>query len=112
MQLTKLADQPIATDITLCEGLFVRHAIFEAGSYIPQHSHQLPHLSVIATGAVRVWQDDKLLGDFRAPSGIVIEARVRHLFLALEPMTTVLCVHRLDENGDLPIHDLHELSVA
>jgi len=109
MQLTKLADQPIATDITLCEGLFVKHAVFQAGSFIPQHSHDLPHLSVIATGSVRVWQDGDLMGDFVAPAGIVIKAHAKHLFLALE-QATVLCVHRLDENGDLPIHALHEIA--
>ncbi len=111
MQLTKLADQPIATDITLCEGLFVKTAVFQAGTYIPQHSHDMEHLSVIATGSVRVWQDGKLMGDFMAPAGIVIKARAKHLFLALE-RATVLCVHRLDENGSLPIHEIHTLDVA
>jgi hypothetical protein len=33
------------------------------------------------------------------------------MFLALEPNTTVLCVHRLDEHGDVPIHELHEIEM-
>lgn len=107
--LVRLAEQPVETNITMCEGLFVKHAVFAQGSYIPQHSHSTEHLSVIATGAVRVWQDGVLLGDFAAPAGIVIKARARHLFLALEPMTAVLCVHRLDANGDLPTHEEHHL---
>jgi quercetin dioxygenase-like cupin family protein len=88
--------QPIETNIHLCEGLFVKHAVFAEDTYIPQHSHETEHLSVVATGAVRVWQDGELMGDYRAPAGIVIKARVKHLFLALEPMTTVLCVHRVE----------------
>lgn len=102
---------PIETNIHMCDGLFVKHAVFAAGTHIPQHSHGFDHLSVIATGAVRVWQDGEVLGEYRAPAGIVIKAHRKHRFLALEPMTTVLCVHRLDENGDVPIDELHELEL-
>ena len=101
--------QPIETNIHLCEGLFVKHAVFAEDTYIPQHSHETEHLSVVATGAVRVWQDGELMGDYRAPAGIVIKARVKHLFLALEPMTTVLCVHRVDETGEVAIHAEHHI---
>ena len=106
----KLAEQPIETNISICEGLFVKHAIFAEGTFIPQHSHAFEHLSVIATGAVRVWKDGVLLGDYIAPAGVVIEARAKHLFLALAPWTTVLCVHRVDESGDPRVHALHELT--
>jgi len=105
MMLKPLAEQPISTDIHLCAGLFVKHCVFAAGTYIPQHSHEYEHLSVIATGAVRAWENGLLIGDFRAPAGIVIKARVPHLFLALEPMTTLLCVHRVDETGEPGIID-------
>lgn len=100
MMLRKLDDQPVETNITLCDGLFVKHAIFAKDSYIPQHSHETDHLTVVATGAVRAWADQVLLGDFHAPAGIVIKARVQHLFLALEPMTALLCIHRVDETGE------------
>ena len=108
----RAAAQPIQTDLTMCEGLFVKHAIFAADTYIPQHSHDMDHLSVVATGAVRVWQDGELLGDYNAPAGIVIKARRKHLFLALEPMTTVLCIHRLDKDGLIPIHEEHHIVEA
>ena len=105
----RLASQPVETNIHLCDGLFVKHAVFDAGSYIPQHSHSTEHLSVIATGAVRVWQDGALLGDFTAPAGVVIKAHVKHLFLALAPMTTVLCVHRVGADGMPETHEHHDL---
>jgi hypothetical protein len=105
VKLKKLDQQPISTDIRICKGLFVKHCIFAEGTYIPQHSHETEHLSVIATGAVRAWANDVLLGDFAAPAGIVIKARVPHLFLALRPMTTVLCIHRVDETGEPGIID-------
>lgn len=110
--LRKLEDQPISTDIRMCDGLFVKHTVFAEGSYIPQHSHQLPHLSVIATGAVRVWVDGELLGDYVAPAGVVVEAFKKHTFLALQPQTTILCVHRTDENGEIPIHEEHQFDLV
>ena len=103
--LAPLDEQPLSTNIyTDVPGLFVKHCVFDAGTFIPQHSHTTPHLSVIATGAVRVWKDGAVLGDFRAPAGVTIEAYAKHTFLALEPGTTVLCVHR-----DTPeMHEEHQ----
>ena len=109
MNYAKHPEQPVTTDIHMCEGLFVKHMVFAAGSYIPQHSHRSAHLSVIAAGSVRAWGNGELLGDFKAPAGIVIEARVKHLFLALEP-TTILCVHRVDESGEIAIDEEHHLT--
>ena len=111
-KLARLADQPIQTDIRMCRGLFVKHCVFAAGSYIPQHSHETEHLSVIATGAVRAWQDGLLMGDFAAPAGIVIKAHAKHTFLALEPLTTVLCVHAVGEGEDPVIQEEHHFDMA
>lgn len=110
--LVRAAVQPIETDLHMCEGLFVKHAIFAVGTYIPQHSHASDHLSVVAAGAVRAWADGVLLGDFAAPAGIVIKARVKHLFLALEPMTTVLCIHRTNEDGMIETVEEHHIVEA
>lgn len=109
MKFRRLDEQPVQTNIHMCDGLFVKHAVFAEGSYIPQHSHSTQHLSIIATGAVRAWADGELLGDFKAPAGVVINARVKHLFLALEPMTTVLCIHRVDDDGEVAIHEEHHI---
>lgn len=106
----RLAEQPIETDIVMCEGLFVKTAVFAAGTHIAQHSHATDHLSVVASGAVRAWRDDEMIGDFRAPAGIVIRARVRHMFLALEDHTTVLCIHRVDETGEPARHAEHTIT--
>lgn len=105
--LKELADQPKQTNIYLCEGLFVKHMIFDEGTYIPQHSHETDHLSVIATGAVRAWREGTLLGDFQAPAAVLIKARTKHTFMALQPHTTVLCVHRVDDGDDPMIHEEH-----
>lgn len=101
--------QPIQTDIKLCAGLFVKHMVFSAGTYIPQHSHEHAHLSTIATGSVRIWRDGVLMGDLKAPAGIVIPAHSKHTFLALEPFTTVLCIHRVGADGEPEIYEEHHL---
>jgi quercetin dioxygenase-like cupin family protein len=111
MKYRQLDEQPVETNIHLCEGLFVKHAIFAAGTYIPQHSHETAHLSVVASGAVRAWADGELLGEYRAPAGIVIKARTKHMFLALEPLTAILCVHRVDETGEPRIHEAHHIDL-
>src|SRR4051812_43167882 len=85
-QPARLPQQPIETNIHMCEGLFVKHAIFAAGPYIPQHGRGFELLWVVAPGAVRVWRDGGARGDYRAPAGIVIKAHVKHMFMALEPM--------------------------
>lgn len=108
----RLAEQPIETDIVMCEGLFVKTAVFAAGTHIAQHSHETDHLSVVASGAVRAWCDGELMGEFRAPAGIVIRARVKHMFLALEDRTTVLCIHRVDETGEPQRHADYHISFA
>lgn len=110
--LQELETQPVQTNMTMCEGLFVKHCVFDAGSWIPQHSHSTEHLSVIAAGAVRVWQDGVELGEFHAPAGITIKAHCKHTFLALEPNTTILCVHRVEDGEEPDIHEESDLEEA
>ena len=102
-------EQPIETDLCMCEGLFAKVAVFARGSYVPQHAHESDHLSVIAAGAVRVWEDGRCRGDFRAPAGIVIAANIKHTFLALEDHTAVVCVHRVADDGGPVVTAEHHL---
>jgi quercetin dioxygenase-like cupin family protein len=68
----------------------------DAGTLIPQHRHTWDHISYLAAGAVRVWRDNELVGDFQAPDAIQIPARAAHRFLTLAPNTLILCVHATD----------------
>lgn len=101
--------QPEETDIAICPGLFVKTAVFTAGTFIPQHAHTFDHLSVVAYGGVVVWADGECLGEFWAPKGIYIRARVKHLFRALVDRTTVLCIHRLNDDGEIGIAEHHRI---
>lgn len=94
-----LAEPESEVDIKIVAGLFVRSTIMRADTYVRQHRHAHDHLSIVADGKVRIWQDGKLIGDFRAPHGVLIRAGVSHHFLAIE-RSTVLCIHRIDSDGE------------
>ena len=106
-------DQPTEVDIRLVDGVFVKSAHFRhAGMLVPQHAHKFAHLSYIASGAVRVFADNVLLGEFTAPASIVIPARVKHLFETLADNTVVLCIHNADRaeaGDDVAIHAEHHI---
>lgn len=90
--------QPISTDLALYGGIFAkRHTIPKAGTYIPQHAHGYPHLSILTVGAMRAWQDGDLVGDFFAPAEIRIPAHAKHTFLALADGTTFYCIHNAEQ---------------
>lgn len=87
---------PDDVEIHIADDVFVKQMLIKrAGTLIPQHSHKYEHLSMLATGSVRVWKDDQLLGDFVAPTGIMIAAHAKHMFLSLEPDTIVYCIHNV-----------------
>jgi len=94
--MKRAVNQP-AGRLFLYGGIYLREiATADAGTLIPQHRHRWSHLSYLAAGAVRVWRDDELLGDFTAPDAIRIAAGAAHRFLTLEPDTLMLCVHASD----------------
>ena len=103
--------QPETTiEIKMADGIFVKSTLIpEAGTILPQHAHSFDHLSMIASGAVRVWQDGELLGDFSAPVGILIKARAKHKFLSLENNTLIYCIHNLHSAEAVDIAEEHIL---
>ena len=103
-------EQPPNVEIKLCPGLFVKQmGPLKAGYVVPQHSHAHPHLSMLAVGSVHVWKDGRSLGEFRAPTGIVIEAGSKHTFGALEDGTLLYCIHRVGPDGEPEVLEQHEL---
>lgn len=111
MNYIRHPDQPDITDIKIVDGVFVKMMHFRhAEMVVPQHAHSYDHLSVCSAGAVRVWADDRLMGEFQAPAAIVIKARVKHRFLTLVAPTTLWCIHNADRaegDEDVAIHEEH-----
>ena len=103
--------EPEVIEFHLADDVFIKSGVFrEAGTRIPQHSHEYDHTSFIATGGVRVWCDGKYLGEHLSPCGILIKKHTKHTFETTEENTTILCIHNISRNGMIEIHDLHELT--
>lgn len=76
------------------DGLFIKQMFMaHPGIFVPQHSHKYDHASMLASGSIRVWCDDILVGDFTAPKPLHIKSGTKHTFMALEPNTVVYCIH-------------------
>ena len=109
-RLVRADEQPPVVEIKMADGIFIKQmAIAKAGTVIPQHSHVYDHTSMVAVGSVSVWCDGHHLGDYRAPTGILIPAHRKHLFVALEDGTVVYCIHRIDRTGEVEIAEEHHL---
>lgn len=103
--------QPVETRYEMADGVVVVSNLFEkAGAFLPQHSHQYPHISFVAQGSVKMWQDGKYLGLFRKNDHVVIPEHTKHIHQAQEDGTIVLCIHRYDRTGDIDIAEEHQIA--
>lgn len=108
--LGEAPEQPFGVEIKMADGIFVKQMVIpRAGTMVPQHAHSYDHLSMLAVGAIRVWQDGALAGDFTAPAGIPITAGVKHLFLSLLDNTIVYCIHNISRADHVEIDAEHHI---
>lgn len=94
---TQIVSQPPITRIVEAGGLYFRSVLIQdAGTIIPQHTHDHDHVTLVGSGRVRGWQDGECLGD-RGPGDIFeIPAGKGHVFQSLEPNTLLTCVHDVE----------------
>jgi quercetin dioxygenase-like cupin family protein len=75
--------------------LFSRQMHFKkAGDLEHGHTHPFDHLTLLASGSLRVTVNGKTT-DFKAPHMIFIKAEYNHELVALEDNTVVYCIHAL-----------------
>lgn len=90
--------------ISCVSNVFVKQMHFaKAGDMEQGHSHCFDHLTLLASGKLRLTAHGKS-SDFTAPHHIFIKAGVEHELLALEDDTTVHCIHAIrdgDQVGDI-----------
>ena len=111
--LTMAPDQPEVTGLYVDHGLFIKeHLVRRAGMALPQHSHSFAHVSGIVAGGVRLFKDGVLVGDFMAPSRVVIEAHAKHLFVTLAPDTVIWCIHASASGEEPDIYEDHQIVEA
>jgi len=111
--MKRAARQPATLAISIYAGVYVKaYTVPDAGTLLPQHSHEFAHLTALTAGSVRVWRGAKLLGDHHAPSLIQIPARTLHQFLTLTPNVGLMCIHnadRADADGEPVIAERADL---
>jgi quercetin dioxygenase-like cupin family protein len=84
--------------------LFSRMMHFEkAGDIEHGHTHAFDHLTLLATGSLKITVDGKK-SVFTAPHMIYIKADKNHELVALKDNTVAYCIHALrmdNETGDI-----------
>lgn len=81
--------------ISCVSNVFIKQMLFpKAGDFEEGHAHLFDHVTLLATGALRLTALDKST-DFAAPHHIFIPAGVVHELEALEDNTTVHCIHAI-----------------
>jgi quercetin dioxygenase-like cupin family protein len=80
--------------------LFSRMMHFKNAGDIEQgHVHQFDHLTLLATGSLRVTIDGAST-DFTAPHMIFIRKDKMHELVALEDNTVAYCIHAVENGGE------------
>jgi quercetin dioxygenase-like cupin family protein len=93
-----MIDQP-HVQIGCVANLFSRQMHFKsAGDIEHGHTHPFDHLTLLASGSLRVTVNGKTT-DFKAPHMIYIKAEHNHKLVALEDDTVAYCIHAL-RNGN------------
>ncbi|MGH7185166.1 MAG: cupin domain-containing protein, partial [Pseudomonadota bacterium] len=90
-------EQPVEYIEPDVAGLYFRSILLaDAGTIVPQHSHDHDHATLVCSGAARLWVDGVNVGDKTAGQAFFVKAGARHLFQALEPGTRLCCVHSIE----------------
>jgi len=116
LQASGIGLEPVAIDhweFVCTDGVFIKQMHLQvAFTFVPQHQHRYSHHSMLARGSVRVWRDTKWLGDYQAPTAILIPAGEKHTFMSLEPDTVLYCIHNVQGRGAVEITGEHQLNVS
>ena len=78
-----------------CGGLYAKKCTFTRGERAEQHKHTFDHLSVVASGFVRVFSNGNVGRDYGPGDTIEIPAETEHAVHALTDAVW-LCLHRTD----------------
>lgn len=103
-RIEALQEQPEAVEIKMADGIFIKQmSLPRAGMFVLQHVHAYDHTSMLATGSVRMWRNGVCVGDFKAPTGIMVLAGVEHQFQSLVPDTLIYCIHNISRTGAVDV---------
>lgn len=103
-------NQPSVVEVFTSDGVgTMQIEVPDAGSLIPQHSHEYEHITLIAKGSIRAWKDGEYLGEFNAPSRIIVPAHSKHTFETLVDDVLLYCIHNVERSGKIEIAEEHQI---
>ena len=103
-------NQPSVVEIFTSDGVSsMQIQVPDAGSLIPQHSHEYEHITLLAQGKIRAWKDGKYLGEFKAPAHLVIPANSKHTFETLVDDVLLYCIHNVERTGKIDVKEEHQI---
>lgn len=102
---------PVETTICEADDLFIKQIVVpQTATILPQHSHQLSHVTLVIAGSVNLWRGDNTIEEhYAAPAMVRIAAGMKHLFQTLEPHTVLYCVHGLGSPEALKVLEEHSV---
>lgn len=100
----KLAEHQPEGTLTLYAGIFCKTwHVADRSTLLPQHAHEHPHITLLMSGAIRVWYGDADVAfDYYAPHMLRIAACTKHRFLTLTDNVGLACIHSVGE-ADAPM---------
>lgn len=108
----KRAEHQPTTELLVYAGIFCKvWTVADAGTLLPQHSHQWDHISLIVAGSVQIWRGDEDIGDYHAPAMVRIPAHTFHKFLTLSPGVVIACVHAVGEADAVVVEREHAIDM-
>jgi hypothetical protein len=109
-QILPLPDQAIEIDFTTADEVYIKHVSVErADTVLQEHRHVYGHTTLIAHGSVRLWVDGAHVGDFKAPTPLMMEAEKLHCFQTLEDNTVLCCIHNASHAQVAAVFKGHDL---
>jgi hypothetical protein len=106
--------QPVTIGLKIYAGIWCKvYRVPDAGTVLPMHAHQWPHLTMLVSGAIHVERNGVREGRYKAPALIEIPARELHSFTTLAPDVVLACIHNVDhlEADEPAIHATHDLEL-
>lgn len=78
------------------DGMWIRsYTLEKANTIAAQHIHEHDHITLLASGTVRMWQNGEEVGEYVAPAIITVPAGKKHSFLAVTDNVVLCCLHNL-----------------
>jgi quercetin dioxygenase-like cupin family protein len=104
--MQQLIREPVSDKHYIAGGVYVKQLIMPiAGDYVISHKHNFDHLSLLASGRVKV-EMDGVTTVYTGPTAVLVKADIEHKITALSRDVLWYCVHSVPE--DLRSEDLIE----